>query len=53
MLYFRFKNQPNERFDGELAEQMWKMNKLFQKFKKVNFTLTNWYIKKLITQCNV
>ena len=32
----RMKNQSNEWFNGELAEQISKRNKLFKKFKKAN-----------------
>ena len=37
----RVKNQSNEWFDGELAEQTSNRNKMFKKFKKANFTSTN------------
>ena len=37
----RAKNQSNEWFDGEIAEQISNRDKLFKKLKKANFTLTN------------
>ena len=37
----RAKNQSNEWFDGELAEQISNRDKLFKKFKKANLTSTN------------
>ena len=42
----RVKNQSNEWFDGELAEQITNRDKLLKKFKKANFASTCWYIKK-------
>ena len=35
------KNQSNEWFDSELAEQISNRDKLFKKLKKANFTLTS------------
>ena len=37
----RVKNQSNEWFDSELAEQISNRDKLFKKLKKANFTLTS------------
>ena len=37
----RAKNQSDEWFDGELAEQISNRDKLFKKFKKANLTSTN------------
>ena len=37
------KNQPNEWFDGDLAEQIPNRDELFKKFKKASFTSTNVY----------
>ena len=37
----RAKNQSNEWFDSELAEQISNRDKLFKKFKKANLTSTN------------
>ena len=36
----RVKNQSNEWFDGELAEQITNRDKLLKKFKKANFAST-------------